>query len=107
VLVQFPERKIVAAVKASTTQDVHSGVINAIRGLLEFRKDVDKSQIKAVMLGTTAFVNAFVELSDELSKVAVIRLCQPATTILPPFVDWPKNIRDRIRLDHCLVNGGY
>lgn len=48
------------------------------------------------MLGTTAFTNAFLQLSDELSKVSIIRLCQPATSILPPFIDWPKHIRERI-----------
>jgi N-methylhydantoinase A/oxoprolinase/acetone carboxylase beta subunit len=67
---------------------------------------VSKENIKAVMLGTTAFVNAVLQCSDELAKVSIIRLCGPSTLILPPFVDWPKKLKDQIMNKVFMADGG-
>lgn len=63
--------------------------------------------MKAIMLGTTAFVNAVLQCSSELGKVSVVRLCGKSTTILPPFVDWPQKLRDQIEQKVYLCSGGY
>ena len=75
VLLETPSKRVVAAVKTSTTRDIQTGVSNSIKGLLERASYIANEDIKAVMLGTTAFVNAFLQLSEELSRVSVIRLC--------------------------------
>lgn len=36
-----------------------------------------------------------------------MRLCGPTTTILPPFIDWPEQIRNVIKSKVYLVSGGY
>ena len=59
------------------------------------------------MLGTTAFINAVLQCSDELSKVSVVRLCGPTTKILPPFIDWPEKIKNVIKDKVYLAQGGY
>ena len=48
-------------------------------------------KVQRVHIGTTHFVNAVVE-RRELAKVAVLRLCGPASTELPPFVDFPAQL---------------
>lgn len=36
-----------------------------------------------------------------------MRLCGPATKILPPFIDWPENIKKVIKEKVYLAKGGY
>jgi N-methylhydantoinase A/oxoprolinase/acetone carboxylase beta subunit len=88
--------QVKAAVKAPTTVDVTTGIVNATRMLREQYPHVD--DVAAVLVGTTHFVNAVVQ-RRHLSKVAAIRIGAPATTALPPFVDWPEDLAE-------LVNGG-
>src|SRR3954451_4878111 len=88
--------KVKVAVKAPTTADVTTGIVNATRLLREQYRYTD--DIAAVLVGTTHFVNAVVQ-RRHLSKVAAIRIGAPATTALPPFVDWPEDLAE-------LVNGG-
>ena len=64
-------------------------------------------EVSAVMLGTTAFINAVIQCSDELQPVSIIRLCGPTTKILPPFVDWPEKLKKHIRSKVYLAEGGY
>jgi len=59
------------------------------------------------MLGTTAFINAVLQCSSELAPVSVIRLCGPSTHILPPFINWPNDLRKRIEKRVYLAKGGY
>ena len=68
---------------------------------------VSKNQIVSVMLGTTAFLNAVLQCSDELKKVSIIRLCGPATRALPPFVGWPEKLRKKIENKVYMAKGGY
>ena len=47
-----------------------------------------------VSIGTTHFVNAVVErASDKLAPIAAIRLCGPASRSLPPFADFPSDLK--------------
>ncbi|MGL5693092.1 MAG: hydantoinase/oxoprolinase family protein, partial [Peptostreptococcaceae bacterium] len=56
--------------------------------------------------GTTHCTNAIVE-RKRLNNVAIIRIGKPATTAIPPFVDWPKDLKEKIELDSIIISGGY
>lgn len=101
---------VVGAVKASTTQDVTSGIVAALRDL---RTAVDRSgagfdprSIDAVMIGTTHFINALVEAS-RLAPTAAVRLGLPATRALPPLVGWPERLVQAINGRGFLAHGGH
>jgi N-methylhydantoinase A/oxoprolinase/acetone carboxylase beta subunit len=98
-------RTVVGWAKSPTTRDVSSGITNVLTALLS-QTQVSPGQITAVMLGTTHFTNAVVE-RKALSKTAVVRIGLPATAALPPFVDWPDDLRDAIGGASYLVHGGY
>ncbi|WP_283138954.1 hydantoinase/oxoprolinase family protein [Rhizohabitans arisaemae] len=96
---------VLAEVKTSTTDDVTSGIVAALRGLASAR-EFAPGQIQAVMIGTTHFTNAIVEAS-RLTETAVIRLALPATRALPPMVDWPDRLRLAIGDHGYLCHGGH
>ncbi len=98
-------RTVLGWAKSPTTRDVSSGISNVLTALLEQTK-VAPSAISAVMLGTTHFTNAVVERKS-LSRTAVVRIGLPATAALPPFVDWPDDLREAIGGVSYLVHGGY
>src|SRR5438105_14327913 len=95
---------VVAWTKTPTTPDVGRGIITALQHLLD-QTQAPKSQINAVMIGTTHFTNAVVE-RRRLLEVAAIRLGLPATEALPPFVDWPKDLAEVLGNHVYLVHGG-
>jgi N-methylhydantoinase A/oxoprolinase/acetone carboxylase beta subunit len=95
---------VCATVKTTTTEDVTGGVANAIRVVLEAGQ-VPASGIRAVMIGTTHFLNAIVE-GKRLEKVGVLRLCGASTRALPPMIDWPDRMRRLVDGGAALVGGG-
>lgn len=96
---------VLAAIKSPTTTDVSSGIIASLTGLRNIHS-YEPAQIEAVMIGTTHFVNAFVE-ARRLSKVAALRLGLPATASLPPMVDWPSRLVDAVNGEAYLAHGGH
>ena len=98
-------RRTVAWTKAPTSRDVTAGITQALKTLLA-ESQVAVGQVKAVMLGTTHFTNAVVERRS-LSPTAVIRVGLPATGALPPFTDWPEDLRAAMRGVGYLVRGGF
>ena len=98
-------REVIGWAKSPTTRDVSGGITNVLKALLAQTK-VSPSAISAVMLGTTHFTNAVVERKS-LSRIAVVRIGLPATSALPPYVDWPEDLRDAIGGVSYLVRGGY
>jgi N-methylhydantoinase A/oxoprolinase/acetone carboxylase beta subunit len=98
-------REVLAAHKTHTTADVGSGVQAALAEVLRLA-GVSPDRISAVMIGTTHFTNAFVQ-ARSLARVGVIRLAAPATTSLPPFVDWPATLRETVEERSTIVRGGY
>jgi N-methylhydantoinase A/oxoprolinase/acetone carboxylase beta subunit len=98
-------RRVLAACKTTTTADVTTGIIEAVGGL---RRSVAfaPAEIGAVMIGTTHFVNAVVE-GRGLARTAAVRLGLPATAALPPFVDWPRRLRQVIGGHSYLCHGGH
>ena len=59
------KRVVLAATKTPTTVDVTQGVQKAIESVLQKAPRVDPSAIQAVNIGTTHFVNALIQRSDQ------------------------------------------
>lgn len=95
---------LVDKIKNPTTSDVTAGIIACLNSLTDSRPD--NSKIDAVMLGTTHFVNALLQRKD-LAPSAALRLCLPATTMLPPLVDWPDDLKNSIGAHTYMVSGGH
>jgi N-methylhydantoinase A/oxoprolinase/acetone carboxylase beta subunit len=98
-------RKVMGWAKSPTTRDVSSGITSALQAVLA-QTQVAPQDITAVMLGTTHFTNAVVERKS-LSKTAVVRIGLPATSALPPYVDWPEDLTAALGGIYYLVHGGY
>ncbi|SVA96573.1 uncharacterized protein METZ01_LOCUS149427, partial [marine metagenome] len=81
---------VAASVKVPTTVDVTSGILAALNGLFS-NGELMATEVAAVMIGTTHFTNAVVQ-ADGLAPTAAIRLGLPATSSLPPMVDWPDRL---------------
>jgi len=95
---------VIAGVKAGTTADVMSGVVAALRSVLDASK-LSPDAIDVVMIGTTHFTNAVVQRRD-LAQTAAVRLGLPATASLPPMVDWPEDLKQTIGNHGYLAHGG-
>lgn len=95
---------VIAGVKAGTTADVMSGVVAALKAVLEASK-LSPDAIDVVMIGTTHFTNAVVQRRD-LAQTAAVRLGLPATASLPPMVDWPDDLKQTIGNHGYLAHGG-
>jgi N-methylhydantoinase A/oxoprolinase/acetone carboxylase beta subunit len=97
--------RIVGAVKATTTDDVTSGVRTALRDLGAAVGDAIAGA-GAVMIGTTHFVNAVVQ-RRQLNRAAALRICLPSCASLPPMVDWPRDLAALVDGGAYLVAGGH
>ena len=108
--VLIEEGKVLAAVKAPTSQDVTAGILDSLGKLAAtgVLKGVDGKlkRIDGVMIGTTHFINAVVQRRN-LTKVAALRLGMPAAASLPPFCDWPEDLADLVRGGVWMVEGGH
>jgi N-methylhydantoinase A/oxoprolinase/acetone carboxylase beta subunit len=91
--------------KTPTTADVTGGIVASVREALA-RAQTAPSSVRAVMIGTTHFTNAVVE-RRRLSTTAAVRLGLPATASVPPFADWPPDLRAAIDGHGYLAHGGY
>ncbi|MFQ5537442.1 MAG: hydantoinase/oxoprolinase N-terminal domain-containing protein [Gemmatimonadota bacterium] len=98
-------RKVLAAVKTPTTEDVTSGIATALSRLLE-KVDGDPGPVQAVMVGTTHFTNAVVQRRD-LEAVAAVRIGLPSGRSLPPMVDWPADLATPVRGKVFMLEGGH
>jgi N-methylhydantoinase A/oxoprolinase/acetone carboxylase beta subunit len=97
---------VLASYKAQTTADVTFGIQEAIEGCLA-KTDVDKSNIQAVSIGTTSFVNGLVERdTKKLERVGVIRLCGPYSRLTPPFASFPYELRHVLEGPVFFAEGG-
>ena len=98
-------RKVLAGVKATTTEDVMSGIAEALEKVIG-EAGVARDAIDVTMIGTTHFTNAIIE-RRALDSVAAIRLGLPATACLPPMVDWPQDLVEEVGGHRYLLQGGY
>lgn len=100
-------RDVVVTAKVSTTEDVTTGIVNAIKVVLSDQPPAIKPSIRAVMVGTTHLLNALVQ-EHYGDPVLVLRLAAPATTAADIALGWDARIRDRIVSEHsAIVSGGY
>lgn len=70
---------VLGETKAATTADVTSGIVSALEGLQRARP-FDPASVRAVMIGTTHFVNAIVEASRLAPTAAVCRSTAPTSS---------------------------
>ncbi|HEY8291683.1 MAG TPA: hydantoinase/oxoprolinase family protein [Thermomicrobiales bacterium] len=97
-------RRLLGAAKRPTSEDVTEGIVAALSAVIR-DAGVAAGAIGRVMIGTTHFTNAVVQRRD-LLRTAVIRLAAPASVILPPFVDWPDDVRGAVDARGVIVPGG-
>lgn len=91
---------VAAKTKSLTTEDVTTGIINALDVLLE-KSRIDTNQIIMVSFGTTHTTNAIVERRN-LNRVGIFRIGAPATTAVPPLTDWPEDLKEAIGGEECV-----
>lgn len=96
---------IVGSIKTPTTGDVMSGITKALQKVLA-ETGASPSSMDAVMIGTTQFTNAVAQRRD-VSRVAALRICLPASASLEPFIDWPEDLADKVRGRVYLLAGGH
>ena len=98
------EGRVVAEVKARTTEDVTSGVVAALQAVSG--KGRTLSGVSRVVVGTTHFTNA-VLTGKGLTRVAALRVGLPASASLPPFCDWPERLAGIVGGPVFMVAGGH
>lgn len=98
------KKEIIAEIKQPTTKDIYTGILNALKEVLH-TANIDHDKITQAMLGTTQCTNAIVERKN-LAECAVLRIAAPATVIVPPMVDWPKDLQKFV-LKSEVIRGGY
>ncbi|WP_188206861.1 hydantoinase/oxoprolinase family protein [Alkalibacillus aidingensis] len=96
---------VISETKEPTTEDVSSGIYNAVKTIIA-SSDVPKEDIRYAMLGTTHCTNAIVE-RKRLNNVAVIRIGAPATLGIKPLVGVPDDLRDILGQHVHIVHGGH
>ena len=55
------------------------------------RGEMSPDSLAAVMIGTTQFINAFLQRRD-LTQVAAVRVALPKSDGIPPMVGWPEDL---------------
>ncbi|EOO01543.1 putative hydantoinase oxoprolinase protein [Phaeoacremonium minimum UCRPA7] len=102
-----PADSIIAHCKIPTTPDTSKGIGEALREVLEQLPSTARSDITAVNIGTTHFINAVVEKdASKLTKVAILRLCGPYAREVPPFAGLPDDLRPLVEGFSAWLPGG-
>ena len=96
--------QVIATAKSPTTPDVRDGVVNAVGAVLA-GAPAGRNGVEAVMIGTTQFLNAFVQRRD-LARVAVIRVSLPKADGIPPLTGWPDDLVAALSPEIYQVGGG-
>src|SRR5215469_3934048 len=95
----------VHAVKTPTTEDVTTGIVDALSAL-SAHPTVSRGAIGGVVIGTTHFVNAVVQRQG-LARIAAVRIGLPAAASLPPFCDWPTDLAEVVGGPVFMLEGGH
>lgn len=98
-------KKVIGAVKRPTSKDVSSGISDAINALIS-ECGIQSDEIRAVMIGTTHFTNAFIQ-RRELVPVFAIRIGFPAGRGIPPYSSWPDDLKDKVCGGSRMIAGGF
>ena len=103
--VLIEEGKVVRAVKAPTSEDVTTGILDSLKSLGSTGVLAGK-RVDGVMIGPTHFIYAVVQ-RRHLTRVGALRLGMPASASLPPFCDWPEDLAELVRGGVWMVEGGH
>lgn len=98
-------QRVLASVKAPTSEDVTGGIVSAL-GTLIRDAGVEPDGIAAVAIGTTHFTNAVVQARG-LAPTAAIRLGLPAAAGVPPLTAWPEHLVQAIGGHTWMCHGGH
>lgn len=99
------DNKVVGVAKVNTTNDVITGIRNALQSVLSV-STIDPNKIIAVMFGTTHCTNAIVE-RKRLVKVGLLRIGKISTSSIPPLFALPKDLVDSTASVAVMANGGH
>lgn len=98
---------VLASTKTPTTPEVTHGIRTATSTVLKSLSPDLKASIQSINIGTTHFVNALIQRSeDRLERVAIIRLCGPFSRRTPPFAGVPYELREILEGPHFFAEGG-
>lgn len=97
--------RVLAKFKSPTTEDVTSGILNALAGVLA-GGTINPDAIAYAMLGTTHCTNAIVE-RRALARIGIIRIGAPATLAIRPLISWPEDLLGTIEARTYIVGGGH
>ena len=97
--------EVIHAVKARTTADVTSGIVESLRKLIS-EGNINTDDVTAIMFGTTHILNAIVQRKG-LGKVGALRIGAPATKAIDPMLDWPGDLREAVGGLKAIVEGGH
>lgn len=95
----------IAQTKTPTTEDITSGIVNALDAVLA-KTTVTVDELGFVMLGTTHATNAITERNG-LNEVGVLRVGAPATQSIRPLLEWPDDLAAAIGNNVAIVDGGH
>ena len=98
-------KKFLGGAKSPTTNDILTGVENAIQAALDEAKTSSES-VGVLIIGTTHFVNALVQRT-KLAQTGLIRMCLPSGSSILPFADWPASLVNGMKGSYKLIKGGY
>ena len=98
-------KKFLGGAKSPTTNDILTGVENAIQAALTEAKTSSES-VGVLIIGTTHFVNALVQRT-KLAQTGLIRMCLPSGSSILPFADWPESLVNGMKGSYKLIKGGY
>lgn len=96
--------EVIASAKRLTTAEVGDGVISAVEAVLS-SAGMRAQDLANVMIGTTQFINAFVQ-RKHLQKIAALRVSLPKADGIPPMVAWPRDLVEVIGECSHIVGGG-
>ena len=105
VLIDGSSTKLVSSHKTESTSDLVKGLVTATKGCLE--KIPNNCNVLSVTIGTTYFLNSVVQKSKQLGRVVVIRLGGRYCKTVPPFSDFPRDLKKLICAGTFDVAGGY
>ena len=95
---------VIASAKRLTTPSVGDGVISVVEAVLAAAK-MRPQDLASVMIGTTQFINAFMQ-RRHLQKVAAVRVSLPKADGIRPMVGWPADLVEVVGDRSRIVGGG-
>jgi N-methylhydantoinase A/oxoprolinase/acetone carboxylase beta subunit len=94
-----------AQTKTPTTEDITSGIVNALDEVLE-AVDIGVDDLGYVMLGTTHATNAIAQRRG-LNEIGILRLGAPATHSIRPLLEWPDDLAAAVGNNVAILDGGF